>query len=42
MQADTHTDGRTDKQVDITKLVVIFRKIANVRKNGKDVSYCLR
>jgi hypothetical protein len=36
MQADTHTDGRTNEEVDIMKLIVIFRKIVNVPKNGKD------
>jgi hypothetical protein len=32
--ADRRTDGRTDKQTDMTKLTVTFRKFANAPKNA--------
>jgi len=32
--ADRQTDGRTDRQTDMTKLTVTFRNFANAPKNS--------
>jgi hypothetical protein len=33
MRSDRHTDGRTDRQTDMTKLTVAFRNVTNASIN---------
>jgi len=35
-----HADGLTDRQTDMTKLIVAFRNFANASKNGNYIIYC--
>jgi len=30
-----HADGRTDRQTDMTELIVVFRNFANAPKHGR-------
>jgi hypothetical protein len=32
-----HADGRTDRQKDMTKLIVTFHNVANAPKNGNSL-----
>jgi hypothetical protein len=36
--AEFRADGRTDRQADMTKLIVVFRNLANVPKNSVSAS----
>jgi hypothetical protein len=40
-RTDTQTDGRTDKQTYMTKLIVAFRTFANAPKNGSTINEVL-
>ena len=35
-----HADGRTDRQIDITRLIVAFRNFANVPNNAHCILSC--